>query len=334
MPAGGQTTIIVRQVAAAVLKHGLRCTSTETTPIIEPKGVEMKWIVLAVVVVVLLGIAGAFLVALEVQSQAYDPYDPYSSTYYPGGSYPNATGTGPEWDKYRDAQTKGVTGYADMQALMASTEDEVAMFASHTLADSGSEEAFGLLYEKFPGVSQYVKDTFRTGSFTDAVYKHAAKTVLEGPATQRDGALLFLKLPYSGLSLNATLRDEVFVTLVQAVPAAEGQFASDLAFAIGLYQPTSAQPLVDLLAHKDPEVRKTAVTALGKLERKDALADVQLLKSDSNTDVRTAAATAESTIQSAVPYTPPTYASYGAPEQETEAQKAARKSARERLGMP
>jgi hypothetical protein len=297
----------------------------------EPKRVEMKWIVLAVVVVVLLGIAGAFLVALEVQNRAYDPY---SSTYYSGGSYPSAIGTGPEWDKYREAQAKGVTGYAEMQALMASTEDEVAMFASHTLADSGSEEAYGLLYEKLPGVSTYVKDTFRTGSFTDSVYRHAAKTVLEGPDTQRDGALLFLKLPYSGLSLDQALRDEVFGTLVEALPTAEGQFASDLAFAIGLYQPTSAQPLVDLLSHTDPVVRKTAVTALGKLERKDAVAEVQGLKSDPSADVRTAAATAESTIQSAIAYTPPTYASYGAPEEETEAQKAARKTARERLGMP
>lgn len=294
----------------------------------------MKWIVLAVVVVVLLGIAGAFYVALQVQSRAYDPYDPYASTYYPGGSYPGATGTGPEWDKYRDAQAKGVAGYADMQALMASTEDEVAMFASHSLADSGSEEAFGLLYEKLPSVSAHVKNSFRTGSFTGPVYKHAAKTVLEGPDTEKDGALLFLKLPYSAMSLNQTLRDEVFGTLVQAVPGADGQFASDLAFAIGLYEPTSAQPLVDLLAHKDAQVRETAVTALGKLERHDALAEVQKLKSDSNSDVRTAAATAEGTIQSAVAYTPRTYSAYGGPEQESEAQKAARKGARERLGMP
>ena len=300
----------------------------------EPKGVEMKWIVLAVVVVVLLGIAGAFYVALQVQSRAYDPYDSYGSSYYSGSSYPSVTGTGPEWDKYREAKAKGVTGFADMQALMASTEDEVAMFASHTLADSGSEEAFGLLYEKLPIVSPHVKNSFRTGYFTDPVYNHAATTVLDGPDAQRDGALLFLKLPYSAMSLSPTLRDEVFETLVQAVPGAEGQFASDLAFAIGLYRPTSAQPLVDLLAHKDAQVRKTAVTALGKLERKDALADVQRLKSDPAASVRTAATTAESTIQSAVAYTAPTYSSYGGPEQESEAQKAARKSARERLGMP
>ena len=294
----------------------------------------MKWIVLAVVVVVLLGIAGAFFVALQVQSLAYEQYDTYPSTYYSGSGYPNVTGTGPEWDKYRQAKANGANGYADMQALMASTEDEVAEFASHTLADSGSEEAFGLLFEKLPSVSSYVKGSFRTGSFNSSIYVHAAKTVLEGPDTERDGALLFLKLPYSGQSLNPVLRDEVFNTLVQAVPGAEGQFASDLAFAIGLYRPTSAQPLVDLLAHKDAQVRKTAVTALGKLGRKDALADVQKLKSDSNSGVRTAATTAESTIQSAVAYSAPTYSAYGGPEQESEAQKAARKGARERLGMP
>jgi hypothetical protein len=282
-----------------------------------------------VVFVVLLAFAGVFVVGREMEIKAHDPYAAYPTS--PSG-YPVPYGTGPEWDKFKAAEKAGKDGYDEMQALMLSTDPSVAEYASHHLADSGDEKAFGLLYEQLPKVVGYVKDSFRTGYFEDKLFRHAAETVATGEAAQRDGALLFLKLPYSGQSLTPDLRDFVSKNLAKAVPTADKKLSGDLAFALGLYPPTDAQHLLDLLSHKSAMARKTAVTALGKLERKDALTEVQRLKSDPVSAVRDAAVTAELSIQSAVVYTPP--AAYGEPPVETEAQRAKRRHARDLLGMP
>jgi HEAT repeat protein len=91
--------------------------------------------------------------------------------------------------------------------------------------------------------------------------------------------------------------------------------------------------LVALLGHSEARVRKTAVTALGKMEATEALASVQKLKSDPAASVRTAAATAESSLNAAAIRV----ASYSAPrppDARDYAMDNARTNARKRLGMP
>ncbi len=296
----------------------------------------MKWVVPVVLGFFLLAFLGFFVLARGISSRANEQYGSYvgsapSSVY--GGPVPY--GTGPEWDKFKEAEKKGASGYAAMQGLMLSPEPDVALYASHHLADSGLVDAFKLLYDQLPSVTPYVKDSFRTGSFTDDVYMDAAKTVVNKSGTQRDGALLFLKLPYSPTAYSPGLGDRVLTILVEAVPTAEGQFAKDLAYAIGQYPSSNPQPLVDLLKDKSATARVTALTALGKLAREETLDEVKKLKTDSSSKVRTAAVTAEASINSAVASRAASSA-YVINETggETPAEKAAREKARNRLGMP
>lgn len=303
-----------------------------------------------VVLVVGLGLLGFLSYFMVVGGDPnYDPYGYAAATGGPVGYRTSSVspaysgGSGPEWDKLVEAQGKGSAGYPDVQKAMLSTDYPTAESATRYLADSHDYEAFMFFFEQLPNVDARVKDSVRTGWFTDDVYLHAAQ-VVNGTVTasdpQRAGALLFLKLPYSPTSRSANLADQVHPELVKAVPTANGAFAEDLAYAIAQYPPNDPTPLLDMLAHKSDTARETALKALGKMGLEETLDEVKKLKSDSSARVRLAAAIAESSIETAAAtyYSAPAYAAstytsevYG---EESPAARTARQSARKRLGMP
>ena len=287
----------------------------------------MKWVVWTVVGFVVLLFVGMVVGGLALQTRAienrnaYAPYSYSSSTYY-------GPRTGPEWDKFTEAERKGPDGYADMQALMLSNDSDVATEAAMYLSQKREPEAFQLFFEQIPKIATPVKDRLRSAWYNREVVVAAAKAIKEKGETTKEGAMTFLNLCYMRDSSGS---DEAFAIVASAIPDYSGADADKLAYTVGLFRPRSHQPLIDLLDHSESRVRKTAVAALGKMEATDALAEVQKLKSDSSASVRSAALTAESSINAAISYSVSTSMGNG---NENVAMQSERASAKKRLGMP
>jgi HEAT repeat protein len=215
-----------------------------------------------------------------------------------------------------------------MQALMLSSDSDVATEAAMYLAQRHDSKAFELFFEQIPKIAVPVKDRLRSAWYNNDVVVAAAKAIKEKGETTKEGAMTFLNLCYMR---DSTGSDEAFVIVASAIPDYSGADADKLAYTVGLFRPQSHQPLIDLLDHSESRVRKTAVTALGKMEATDALSEVKKLKSDSSASVRSAALTAESSINAAIAYSSVSPSGYG---NENVAMQSERASAKKRLGMP
>lgn len=286
----------------------------------------MKWVLVAVVSVFLLLFGGLYLVGMTMFRNSSQAYASASSSGY-------AYGSGPEWDKLRKAESQGPAGFVDLQALMLSSDPQVANSACQILLEAKQDAAYDLFFEQLPKIGQPTKDTIRYGSFQSSSYAAAATRVKDRDKKTKEGARFFLNLSYGRDAYG--VGDAPFNTLVQALPGATEKEAGDLAYTLSLFRPSSAKPLVALLTDKSPLVRKTAATVLGKMGRQDALADVSKLKSDPDPAVRKAAALAETSISSAIATASaaPTGTTGLTPEERTK-QSATAKNSRKRLGMP
>ena len=152
----------------------------------------------------------------------------------------------------------------------------------------------------------------------------------------RDGAALFLRLPYSRQSLNPGVIGRVGDTLVETIPGATGDYRVDLAFTIGLYPPSSLDGLYKHLGSGDDQARLLAVQALGRLGKEESLDAVRRRKRDSEVTVREAAYVAEGSIMAASTLRALIAARSGpsSPGQGVRDPVAEREKAKKRLGMP
>src|SRR5690349_20647884 len=119
----------------------------------------MKWLVPAIAGFILVVFLAIAFLGLAVQTSSISRA--ISSPTYP--YYSAHAGTGPEWDKFREADKKGANGYADMQALMLSSDAAVATEACNTLTRLPNEAALDLFFEQLPKVDAAVKNNLRSG---------------------------------------------------------------------------------------------------------------------------------------------------------------------------
>jgi hypothetical protein len=286
----------------------------------------MKWVVPVVVGLVLVLFVGFALVGLAVQGSSLteEPYVayPYSTTY---------SGTGPEWDKLREAEKKGEEGYADIQALMLSSDTSVALQAAIRLTTK-DDAAANLFFEQIPNIDPTVKEGLRSSWYEPDLVVQAARAVKDKDPKTKDGAMTFINLCYMRDTYGSSQPDEAFKILVSAIPNAKGTEADKLSYTIGLFRPQSQEPLIALLSHESARVRETAVAALGKMESQESLSQISALKSDPSADVRAAAANAESNINASVAMY--SSSSYGSVDPGSLAVDSERAGARKRLCMP
>jgi hypothetical protein len=152
----------------------------------------------------------------------------YGNSYMPPPSYGGYRGSGPEWDKLAEAERKGISGYLEVQALMASSDTQVAEQACMYLVRKDTDETFALLFEKLPSVDQAVKDSLRSASYRYTVVAAAAEAVKARDEKTKEGAITFLNLCYMRDYGGANDRDAAFKTIVSAIPDYTGADADKL----------------------------------------------------------------------------------------------------------
>lgn len=281
----------------------------------------MRKAIVAFVVVVVLVAAGTFLVGrfvISAESRASTVFSPspYAST--------------PEWQAFQRASEKGESGWEELQELMTSTDDYVGRQAGLALFRRG-EKAAEMYFERLPEVSPAVKAYHRNDVFEQWQYRVAWKTVADPESAAREGAALFLRLPYTRDRLDEATLSGIGDSLVEAIPGADGGFAENLAFTIGLYPPSSLDGLREHLGSGDAQVRLLAVQALGRLEDEAALGEVKRLRRDGAEAVRRAAYDATASIEQAVKLRILAASREAVERADPE---LARKNAKKRLGMP
>lgn len=293
----------------------------------------MKILVFAIVGFVVLAMAGTYMVGRFVMSAAnhgssavsYPPV--YTPSYVPNPSTP-------EWEALERAQAKGMEGRDELRELMTTPDEAVAQQAAlelFKLGGTGSE----MFFEELPEISTRVKEHLRHSIYGDWQFE-LARLAVEGPGgPARDGAALFLRLPYSRNSLGSATRGGIGDTLVEAIPGASGTFADDLAFTIGLYPPSSLDGLKKHLGSGDSKVRLLAVRALGKLGDEAVLGEVERMRYDGAAAVSAAAYVAASSIEAAARQRALIAArSAPGPVQSSPEPVSERQKAKKRLGMP
>lgn len=291
----------------------------------------MRWVVPAVIGFFILAFLGFFVLATGFEERASLERAAYSTTYAAPYSVP--VGAGPEWDKFRRAADKGPVGHKDLQALMLSTDDGVAISAGAQLLNRTGPGTADLFFEQLPKVSTPVKESVRGAYFDPSVFATAAQRVKERDPESKEGAMMFLKLSYMRDGYGPEHR--AFETLVSAIPEYGGAEADELAYTISLFRPKNGQPLVDMLEHEKPRARQTAAVALGKMGREDALSELKKLRSDPNSAVRKAALKAEKNIEAATLAAAAARRRSAAASVRGTIQTAqARENAKNRLGMP
>jgi hypothetical protein len=287
----------------------------------------MRWVLPAVFVLVVLAFVGFYVLATGFEERAAREREAYAASY--SGPYAAPTGVGPEWDKLRDATKQGRAGYKDLQALMASKDHAVAFAAITELTRAPGGEATDLFFEGLPNVVTQTKDDVRSAWYDWRVFDRAADRVKERHPATKKGAMLFLKLSYMRDGYNP--QHHAFETLVSAIPDYDGAEADELAYTISLFHPADWKPLVDMLGHESPQVRRTALAAIGKTNAYGALGEVARLKSDADSGVRKAAARAEKNLKAGLSARTIRARSVGTAPLSNEQE---RKKAKNRLGMP
>ncbi len=283
----------------------------------------MKKVVLVVAVLFVLAMAGMFLVGSFVMSSG-PVYDSYSYVQ------PTPLRASPEWEAFQDAAGKGESGHGELQDMMTAPDNAIAYEAGLTLFKS-TVTAREMFFEKLPEVDAAVKEHLRQEAFFEQHFELARQAVAGPEGAVRDGAALFLRLPYSRQSLNPGVIGRIGDTLVETIPGATGDYRVDLAFTIGQYPPSSLDGLKKHLGSSDPEARLLAVQALGKLADADALGAVKRMRSDGAVEVREAAYGAVASIERAedLRLLAASRATQAAADPESE-----RENAKKRLGMP
>ena len=283
----------------------------------------MKKVVFVVAAVVVLAMAGMLVVGRFVMSSA-GPYSVTSSAVYAAS---------PELVAYQEALREGELGLGDFQELMTSPDDTVGQLAALELFGDREEGAV-MFFDKLPEVSSGVKDRLRSSTYLDWQFKLAGKEVAGPDGATRDGAALFLRLPYTRDRLDEATVSGIGDSLVEAIPGADGAFANDLAWTIGLYPPSSLDGLNKHLRSGDAEVRLVAVQALGRLGDGQSLDRVRRRKKDSDVTVREAAYVAEASIIDSVREKAVLAIATPGTVQRLVDSESERKNAKKRLGMP
>ena len=251
----------------------------------------MKKVAVVVGVLFLVVLVGMFVVGSLVMSSR-PVYDPYS---YPT---PVVRPPSPEWQAFQDAAGKGESGYVELQDMMTAPDNAVAFEAGLTLFKS-TQKGREMFFVKLPEVDAAVKEHLRNEAFFEQHFELARQAVAGPEGAIRDGAALFLRLPYSRQSLNSGVVGRIGDTLVETIPGAAGDYRVDLAFTIAQYPPSSLDGLKKHLGSSEAEVRLLAVQSLGKLADEASLGEVKRMRSDRAADVRDAAYVAVASIEKA-----------------------------------